>query len=187
MITARTSRETKSYGRRAAASVVGLLALGLLATGCSSPEKEYATPSSLCDVSVPPDLLDPFLPAGKKLSSVPKNDVQGITRCRLVVDEKTVVSASTEWYEKTLREVAGAPYNEVELDSTTTPDKRYIYAVKGGIGLVDCQDPKRPDQRLIASVRVTQGAKDETRMKELITAFTEGVAGSAECERRRLG
>ncbi|MFJ1597193.1 hypothetical protein [Streptomyces sp. NPDC088261] len=161
--------------------------MGLLVAGCSSPAKEYATPSSLCDVAVPSDLLDPFLPAGKKLSSVPKNDVQGVTRCRLVVDGKTVVSASTEWYEKTLREVAGAPYNEVEVDSSTTPDKRYIYAAKGGIGLVDCQDPKRPDQRLVASVRVTRGTEDETRMKKLITAFTEGVAGPAECARRRLG
>lgn len=82
--------------------------------------------------------------------------------------------------------MAGDPLNGVDVNSTTTPDKRYTYTRLGGIGLVDCQDPKRPEQQLVASVRVMKKSGSEAEMKKLITAFTEGVAGSAECARRRL-
>ncbi|MET9483467.1 hypothetical protein [Streptomyces sp. NPDC006638] len=181
--------KTGGRGRRGTLALAGTLLFVVCSASCSSPppKKEYATPDALCGVSVDPGLVAPFLPAGKKISLHPDNSIQGWTLCDVGVDGTRVLSANTKWEEGSLREVAADPLNGVDVNSTTTPDKRYTYTRLGGIGLVDCQDPKRPDQQLVASVRVMKKSGSEAEMKKLITAFTEGVAGPAECARRRLG
>ncbi|WP_327234201.1 hypothetical protein OG349_09525 [Streptomyces sp. NBC_01317] len=177
----------RGRGRGGTIALAGVLLLAVCSASCSSPpKKEYETPDALCGVSVDPGLVAPFLPAGKKISMHPDNSIQGWMLCDVGVDGTRVLSANTKWEEGSLREVAGDPLNGVDVNSTTTPDKRYTYTRLGGIGLVDCQDPKRPEQQLVASVRVMKKSGSEAEMKKLITAFTEGVAGSAECARRRL-
>ncbi|MFF2524593.1 hypothetical protein [Streptomyces liangshanensis] len=174
-------------GRRGTVALAGVLLLAVCSAACSAaPEKEYATPDALCGVSVEPAVVAPFLPAGKKISLRPDNGIQGWMLCDVDVDGTRVLSANTKWEEGSLRDVAGDPLNGADVNSATTPDKRYMYAELGGVGLVDCQDPKRPGQQLFASVRVMKksGSKDE--MRKLITAFTESVATPEECARRKL-
>ncbi|MYV57970.1 hypothetical protein GT042_36870 [Streptomyces sp. SID3212] len=178
---------TGGRGRRGTLALAGALLLAVCSASCSSPpKKEYETPDALCGVSVDPGLVAPFLPAGEKISMHPDNSIQGWMLCDVGVDGTRVLSANTKWGEGSLREVAGDPLNGVDVNSTTTPDKRYTYTRLGGIGLVDCQDPERPDQQLIASVRVMKKSGSEAEMKKLITAYTKSVATPEECARRKL-
>ncbi|WP_157839929.1 hypothetical protein [Streptomyces megasporus] len=176
-------------GRTLAAAAV----LGLCVSACSTPpEKEYATPDALCGTSVPADRLEPFLPAGKEVSTRPgAGGVDGIERCRLHVDGREVLSVTTEWWEKGtgVREAAasmaglsGRDAIGLNGDEKVTEEPPHLYSRTGAITEVVCVKPRKPDQELFASVRISGGrTPGATEVKEFIAAYAEAVGKSDEC------
>jgi hypothetical protein len=167
--------------------------LGLCVSACSSPpDREYETPESLCGVTVPTDRLEPFLPGGKEVSVHPgAAEIDGIERCRLHVDGDEVLSFTTEWWEKGtgLREAATSAaglsgHDSIGLggDEKVREEPPYMYSKTGALAEVSCAKPRKADQELFASARVSAaGEPDEAAMKELIAAYAEAVGKSDEC------
>lgn len=162
--------------------------LGVSACATSEVERGYKIPEALCDTPVSPGLLERVLPAaGETISMTPKNDVSGIKRCRVTVDGKLALSASTEWWgkETTLLKVAST-MRGVKLDDQVTEDRRFAYAERGAVGRVECPNPtvasRKTEGALYATIWITdEGAPNEAAMKDLITAYTAAVTASAEC------
>lgn len=67
-------------------------------------------PKDLCGTKVSSAALEPVLPPGKKISAQPTSAV-GVQRCRVQVDGKTVLSASTE------KRAAGASARDVAMSA----------------------------------------------------------------------
>ncbi|GAA2405828.1 hypothetical protein GCM10010420_37170 [Streptomyces glaucosporus] len=168
---------------RVTVSVVGALLLGLGATACSTQERNYTIPEALCGTAISPDLLEPLLPPGDKLSTTLSDRVEGMKRCLVNVDGKQVLAVGTEWWEKgTSLRVAALTIANVDSDDKETEDGRYLYSENGAIGKVTCPKPRKPDDDLLVTARVHEpGTPDEAAMKKLIAAYAEAVGKSDEC------
>ncbi|MFF8954569.1 hypothetical protein [Streptomyces sp. NPDC014894] len=176
----------------AVATAAGAALLALLASGCtgSEPEaaKSYQVPDSLCGTAVEPDLLEPALPPGEKISTRKKTSV-GYERCHVLVDDTAVLSVRKSWWDAdtTAPEVASSERGGgVELDAQLSDDRRLAWSTKGAVGQVHCPkpsaDPDQRDSRLFATfVIFGDGKAKESQMRKLITAYTESVSTSAEC------
>lgn len=165
------------------APVVGVLLLGLGTTACSTQERSYEIPSALCGTAVSPDLLEPLLPPGDKISITLSDRVEGIKRCLVNVDGKQVLAVGTEWWKKgtSLRKAALVIAN-VDSGDKETEDGRYLYSDTGAIGKVTCPKPRKTDGELLVTARVNEpGTPDEAAMKKLIAAYAEAVGKSDEC------
>ncbi len=167
---------------RAGAPLVTLAAVLSLA-GCSEGEKrEYAVPSDLCGVEVGGDLLDPFLPLGKKIAVTPAEPVDGITRCRVEVDGDVALQVAVEeWKNKpSLREIAaGQAYAKPEEMSS---DKTYLYSDRGAVSKAECPQPTEPGAEVFTVVQVPEsGTGDKDAMQRLIKAYTAAVSTSEVC------
>lgn len=158
---------------RLAASIAGVATLAILSSACSAAEKSYATPGALCGKSISPKFLEPFMPPGKKVSVVSRHETEGIRRCRIYVDGKEVLSASSEWLSKesSLLEVAALPSNSVEPGDTVTKDGRYIYSKTGAIGKVTCLAPPTSGERVFVSIRISGGSLTQRRSRTLFASI----------------
>jgi hypothetical protein len=165
------------------APVVGALLLGLGTTACTSQEKNYEIPSSMCGTAVSPDLTEPLLPPGDKISTALSDKADGMKRCLVYVDDEQVLTFNIEWWRKgtSLARYASV-FPNVEPGDKETEDGRYLYSETGAIGKVVCPEPRKPDDDLFVAARVDEpGKPDEAAMKELIAAYAEAVGKSDEC------
>ncbi|MFE7752937.1 hypothetical protein [Streptomyces sp. NPDC057428] len=169
--------------RKLLPSIAGVAILAISSLACSAPEKSYETPDSLCGKSVPSKLLDPFMPPGKRVSVVSRNETEGIRRCRIYVDDKEVLSASSEWLNKdrSLLEVAAMAYNNVDPGDRKTKDGKYIYSPTGAIGKVTCLTPPTSSERVFASIRISGGKPNAKALKDLIREYAEELKNSDHC------
>ncbi|MFJ8860893.1 hypothetical protein ACIRD8_20995 [Streptomyces sp. NPDC102451] len=160
-----------------------MIILASLNSACSAPEKSYATPGSLCGKSISSKFLDPFMPPGKKVSVVSRHEAEGIRRCRIYVDGKEVLSASSEWLRKdaSLLKVAAMPFNNVDPGDTVTRDGKYIYSKTGAIGEVTCLVPPTSSERVFASIRISGGKPDAEALKNLIREYSKKLDNSDHC------
>ncbi|MFJ8747739.1 hypothetical protein ACIREO_00075 [Streptomyces sp. NPDC102441] len=174
---------TGNADRRLLPSIVGVMILAVISSACAADAKSYETPESLCGTPVPSKLLDPFMTPGKKVSTVSRSETEGIRRCRLYVDDKEILSASTLWISRdtSLLEVAAMAYNSVDPGDKKTKDGRYIYSKTGAIGTVTCQPPPTPNERVFASIRISGGKPDAEALKNLIREYSEKLANSDHC------
>lgn len=161
-----------------------VVSVAAMLTGCSASEdQEYATPDSLCGVSVKSDQLTPFLPPGKKVSSQQSSPNGGTDRCKISVDGKPVIIAGQIWWDErdSVINVANV-HARVESDHVTD-DKKYLYSGTGAVGRSDgCTDSEHPDQNLFTTIQVfTSEADDTPAMKSLIKKYTEEIEGSSAC------
>ncbi|MEU2544879.1 hypothetical protein ABZ618_05465 [Streptomyces roseolus] len=172
------------------AQVVTVLALVLLASGCSQPTEQkraFEVPDSLCDTPIPAELLSPVLPAsGKKITEEQKPG-NGYFRCTVSVDDNSVLNASWAWWEKGTKatKVAATQWG-VKLDEHVSEDGTYTYSDKGGVGHVTCPEPSVPTRKtegdLFAEIFISDdGQPDEEAMKNLIQAYAKAVSASSEC------
>jgi hypothetical protein len=152
--------------------------------GCSKgAEREYALPSSLCGVTVKSDLLAPFLPPGKKVSTRHESPNGGTERCKVSVDGKIAIIAGQIWWERegTVADVAGvhARVNPGHI----TDDEKYIYSGTGAVGKAEgCTDSAHPDQALFTVMQVyASGRADAAAMKSLIVDYTRRVQKKNSC------
>jgi hypothetical protein len=124
------------------------------------------------------------LPAGKVISAHP-TATKWNKRCRLQVDGKPAFSATVEWWEgnTSLARVATDAIG-VDPGDSKTADQRYIYSKSGAVGLVNCPNPRRVKKNLFVSVRVVDESATAAQMEKLITAYSESVAASDDCEAR---
>ncbi|MFJ6850324.1 hypothetical protein ACIQM3_07235 [Streptomyces sp. NPDC091271] len=160
-----------------------MMILAIVGTACSTSGKSYETPSSLCGKSIPSKLLDPFMPAGKSASVVSRHETEGIRRCRIYVDNKEVLSASSEWLRKdmSLRDAARSTFNNVDPDDKITKDGKYIYSKTGAIGAVVCETPPTSSERVFSSIRISGGKPNAEALEGLIREYSEKLANSDHC------
>ncbi|MFF4660204.1 hypothetical protein [Streptomyces sp. NPDC001381] len=162
------------------AFVAAMTAL-LSVAACSSPEKKYTVPESLCGIDVPQDLLKPLLPEGETITEHPESS-GSTTRCRVHVDGESVLSASTERWavETTATDVAESAL-AVDPQDQQSDQGRYIYSATGAVGKVDCAKVEAGRASLWASVRVTHDNAQAADMLKLIRAYAAAVGVSEEC------
>lgn len=166
------------------ARTVSLLAAGLTLAGCSSGttdgRREYAVPPSLCGNHLPASALAPLLPAGKKISSV-KTGSPGFIRCRLVVDERVVVTSIVERRDSstTLSDVAYGTYG-LGPDSVEKQGK-YVVSDAQGVGRVDCGGPRKEDHETFTMIRAEDVEAGTPAMVKAITALTAAASTAKAC------
>lgn len=173
-----------STAQRIALLMTGI-ALGATLSGCSaSEEREYALPRSLCDVTVDPDLLSPFLPSGEKVSARQETPNDGTQRCNVSVDNKVALVAGQLWWDEggSVAEVA-AVHAQVGK-GRLTDDEMFFYSGTGAVGKVEgCRDSSHPNQILFTTIQVfTSGRDDTSTMKRLITDYTKQVHSNNNCK-----
>ncbi|MFF3661455.1 hypothetical protein [Streptomyces olivochromogenes] len=158
--------------------------MGIALSGCSKDEvREYALPKSLCGVTVKSDLVSPFLPAGKKISTQQESPNGGTERCKISIDGKVAMIAGQLWWEKegTVMDVA-AVHAQV-APGTVTDDKRYLYSGTGAVGKAEgCSDSTHPDQHLFTVMQVfAPDLDDAATMKRLIVDYTKRIQEKNKC------
>ncbi|WBO63480.1 hypothetical protein [Streptomyces camelliae] len=170
--------------RRFTAATSLFVMFGMM-VGCSTSDekKEYDVPRALCGISVSPDLVDPFLPPGKKLKVLDTRPVPTRKICRLDVDGKWALMANLEWWadDVSISTVAGA---NPQLGSAKPSDNEAYFSSGTGavVQVTGCKNPEHKGQLLYTSLRVRDsGLADTTAMKKLATIFTKAVGKSDEC------
>ncbi|MEU0119553.1 hypothetical protein ABZ137_39245 [Streptomyces bobili] len=165
-------------------ALAGALAFSACAGGVGELEKKYTTPSAPCGISLPPELLDVFLPGGDSISVKPSAPNGGTKRCELIVDGNVSVRQTQTWWGKgESAATVAAAYDKMD-DGQVTDDNRYLYSGTGAVGeaTTSCKSPAHPDQTLYAVIQVfTPDRSDMGAMKRLITAYTKALAVSGEC------
>ena len=152
-------------------------------SGCSEDEakREYATPRTLCGTAIDSDDLAPFLPAGKKIT-VKGTSGGGINRCKVIVDNKIVATATQAWLEDGRTTAYFATGQALDpLDHSTDGD-RFRFSGNEAFGKTrNCIDAKYK-QELYTAVQA-QGSthSDADAMKRLIVAYTGEVEESVAC------
>ncbi|MET9447510.1 hypothetical protein [Streptomyces cinerochromogenes] len=172
-----------SMARRLVAATAALAALGLI-VGCSASDdkKDYDVPRALCGVSVDPDLVSPFLPAGEKIRMSETRPVPSRKNCRVDVDGKWALMANLEWWGDDTSISTVASGNPQLEKAQLSPDGN-VYSGTGAVALVDgCKNPRHAQQLLFTSLRVRDpDLGDVSAMKKLATTYTEAVGRSDEC------
>ncbi|MFJ1736990.1 hypothetical protein [Streptomyces sp. NPDC088254] len=162
------------------ACVAAMTAL-LSAAACSSSDKKYTVPESLCGIDVPQNLLKPLLPEGETLTE--HLESSGSTkRCRIHIDGKSVLSASTErWEDETTANDVAQSALAVDPQDAQSDKGRYIYSATGAVGKVDCAKAEAAHAPLWASIRVTHDKAKAADMLKLIKAYAAAVGDSQGC------
>ncbi|MGW7266957.1 hypothetical protein [Streptomyces sp. NPDC054842] len=163
-----------------AAAVVGGMALA----GCSQEEKrEYALPESLCGAPVRPELLEPLLPPGKKVSTRTETPNGGTRRCTIAVDGKVALVAGQIWWDKDegVSDVAAA--HAKVSPGTVTGSGTYLYSSTGAVGRASgCETSEHPDQALFTTLQVyAPDRSDKAAMRKLIADYTKSTKKSDAC------
>lgn len=156
---------------RLSAAAVAVLALSLSACS-SSPQREYDIPTSLCGTTISPDLLKPFLPAGKKVR-VEDSPSRSERSCSVLVDDKEAVTLGQSWWPE------GTPAHKVQDDNPgLKPLKKeaegghFAYTDTNAVRLVPCTAAQAGHGMLYAD-GWTSGSGDEAAMRKLISAYSE--------------
>ncbi|MFE7645090.1 hypothetical protein [Streptomyces phaeoluteigriseus] len=141
-------------------------------------------PSTLCGISLDPELLAAFLPGGDSISVKSSSPNGGTKRCDLIVDGDVSVRQTQAWWGSgESASTVAAAYDKMD-DGQVTDDNRYLYSGMGAVGktTASCRSSDHPDQTLYAVIQVfTPDRSDSGAMKRLITAYTKTLGTSGEC------
>ncbi|MFD5256658.1 hypothetical protein ACFWM5_27985 [Streptomyces bobili] len=165
-------------------ALAGVLAVSACSGEGGEQDKKYTTPSTLCGISLDPELLDVFLPGGDSVSVKSSTPNGGTKRCELIVDGNVSLRQTQTWWGKgESAATVAAGYDKME-DGQITDDDRYLYSGTGAVGKTTtlCKSPDHPDQTLYAVIQVfTPDRSDTGAMKRLITAYTKALGESGAC------
>lgn len=166
--------------------------LGVVLAGCSKggdeQEKNYATPDSLCGVTVESDLLSPFLPPGDRVSMKRSFPDGGTERCTVIVDKsKVALFADQEWLPERENLRLAAPSSVRGNPDQVAEGNKYLYAGAGATGRINgCADPTHPNQALFTTIQSFAPDREDSRsMGKLIKAYTKTVEQSKACHPKR--
>lgn len=182
-----TTRSARSRRLRTPLALMALV--GLTLAGCSEPEpkRAYTTPDNLCGIGISPTILESVLPPGDKVSSS-KTALDGLTRCRVVVDNTQVLSAGTEWFEEGTSMARVLASHMADLNDKASKDGRYVYSGEGGVAKINCLTPperlRNEDPFATILVRKDLDA-DEEAVHKLLLAYTDAVGKSTDCNSAR--
>jgi hypothetical protein len=163
---------------------VSIFALLFTLSACSSgePEREYATPKSLCGITVDPEELTDFLPPGKKVSTTATSSPPKATRCTVSVDGKKIIYITQEWWNdmSVLEFAQGMTLDELD---GRTDDGRFAYTGNQAFGKTeDCRKKSEGDQVLYTAIQATGSKhKNADAMKKMIANYTAAVEKSNAC------
>ncbi|MEU5536531.1 hypothetical protein [Streptomyces sp. NPDC020362] len=166
------------------AATAVLAAFGVLAD-CSGPsaKKEYDVPTALCGVSVDPEVISPFLPAGKQATVVQTRPVPSRKLCRVDVDGRWAMMANLQWWADDVSVDTVAYANPQLGKAGQSAGDHFLYSGTGAVKIVDgCKNSGHSGHLLYISVRVRDSdLGDAPAMKKLATTYTEAVGHSDEC------
>ncbi|MEU0528634.1 hypothetical protein [Streptomyces niveus] len=163
----------------------GVLGLTLAGCGTSEPRKEYKIPNAFCGIRISPDLLEPTLPPGKKLT-IRFNEAVGESSCSVVVDKKTAVHITTGWRDKgtTALKVAHDQIG-VDLSEKISKDESYVYSNEGAVSEIDCSNHsnkyRRENYQLFTQFFLTDMKAKQSEIKALLFGLTKAIGASDEC------
>ncbi|MER7227207.1 hypothetical protein ABT370_29075 [Streptomyces rubradiris] len=118
------------------AATAMLAVLGTIA-GCSGSDAErgYAAPKYLCGVPVAPDLLSPFLPAGKTVKVRESRPVPSSEMFRVDVDGTRAVMAELHWWEEGVDVSTVVTANPETEKAARSVDDNFFYTATGAVKL----------------------------------------------------
>ncbi|MEU0955296.1 hypothetical protein ABZ353_23580 [Streptomyces niveus] len=163
----------------------GVLSLALTGCGTPEPKKEYKIPNAFCGMRISPDLLEPTLPPGKKLT-IRFSEAVGESSCSVVVDKKTALSITTGWREKgtTALKVAHDQIG-VDLTEKISKDESYVYSSEGAVSKIDCPNHsnkyRRENYQLFTQFFLTDMKAKQSETKALLFGLTKAIIASDEC------
>lgn len=159
------------------------VALSLSVSGCGTEEKkrEYPIPESLCGLKAGAELVEPFMPPGKRVRLVEEGDDIVIWSCDVSVDGEDVFQITREWWEPGWSARRFAPSQAYVKPEHEAADKSYVYSDRGAVTAVRCTEQgKKWDVFLVARVRNT-GVSNAEAMEKFITAYREEFLRSDPC------
>jgi hypothetical protein len=150
--------------------------------GCSEgQERDYAVPRSLCGIPVEVADLAPFLPSGKSIT-FSASDKSGIKRCKVVVDEKVVLSTLQVWLEEGRTTKYLASGLSFETVDHSADNGRFWYGGNEAYGKTrNCVDVKYKQELYTGFQAGGSEHEDSDAMKRIILSYTREVERSAEC------
>jgi hypothetical protein len=176
---------------RAVSSGVLAGCVAFLLSGCGE-ERDYAVPAKVCGARVEPDLLEPLLPPGDKLTAT-KDDFggnRGLEGCTVHVDGRVVLSTQGEWRAERLsaEEAATNPSPEPFAGG------RFASWDRGAATVLACHAPARDvvsaDEgegqarymTLVVDVPVPDEGTEDA-MKKFIVEYARAYAETLPCQK----
>lgn len=164
------------------AAVAAGLAFSL--TGCNDgATREYSIPKSLCGVAVDPNLLEPFLPAGKQRAIKEGEPVaDAIVTCELSVDDAVVFSIEQE-----RREPGASPrdiaVNQLNVrDLSESPAEEYVYSDRVAVSVVHCESPQAVEEDLSVIIKVLKpGIANKSALGKFIASYSRAYKKQQPC------
>ncbi|TXL84099.1 hypothetical protein [Streptomyces sp. IB2014 016-6] len=163
----------------------GVMSLALAGCSNSEPKKEYKIPNAFCGMQISPDLVEPTLPPGKKLTTRFSQAV-GESSCRVVVDKKTALHITTGWHEKGTTALKVA-YGQIGVDLTEkiSKDESYVYSDEGAVSKIACPNHsnkyRRENYELFTQFFLTDMKAKQSEVKALLFGLTKAIVASDEC------
>lgn len=170
---------------------VGLVALALVLpiglAGCGGEEKkEYAVPTSLCGVPVDPQLLDPLLPPGKKISQREGHYAKGVPRqgCSVKIDGDVWLHLYGEWREAGFTALDAAADHVVGGGGfRTTTNGEIASWYRGAATAFPCRNGEWKAYSTVAeSVERDDRDANEEALQKFIGSYSKALAKELPCE-----
>ncbi|MEU3525572.1 hypothetical protein AB0E62_17145 [Streptomyces sp. NPDC038707] len=130
-----------------------------------------------------PDLLSPFLPAGKKVEVRESRPVPTRKMCRVDVDGRWAVMADLQWWEDDVDVSTVVTANPETDKAAQSAGNGFFYTGTGAVKLAkSCKNPEHARHLLYTSIQVNDSdLGNSAAMKKLAAAFTDAVERSREC------
>ncbi|MFF6999959.1 hypothetical protein ACFY93_34210 [Streptomyces sp. NPDC008313] len=175
---------TSPASRTGTFAAVAAIILAVPLSACSKgAEKAYSVPHIVCGTKVNADLMSPFLPPGKKISTQSLTPNDGTRRCRVIVDEKVALIFGQIWWGE-----KGSIADVASVHFRVTPENaaengKYLYSETGAVAKTEeCSTSKHPDQDLFTVIQVSAPDREnKSVMRRLIADYTENVEKSDAC------
>ncbi|MTE18584.1 hypothetical protein F0L17_05450 [Streptomyces sp. TRM43335] len=157
------------------------LLLTVAACGEAQEKREYAIPSSLCDVDVKPATLSPFLPPGKDITLTEEGTDDFRKTCSVSVNGNVIFEVKREWWEEGWSTRRFATVHAYVKPDHQTPDENYVYSDRSGLGVVRCS-PEEDDQDLFIVAKADENTADAEAMRKFLAEYHASLAGHAPCD-----
>ncbi|NEE17519.1 hypothetical protein G3M58_65035 [Streptomyces sp. SID7499] len=174
-------RTTLRKRRLISTATLATLILTLSGCGNDGQKREYATPSTLCGISVDGDALAPFLPSGRKIT-VKDKSYPGAKGCQVIVDNKLIFTTNQMWLKEGSTTAFVAARQSLDATDHSADSGRFRYSEDEAYGKTrDCVDTKYKQELFTIMQASGSTHGDAEAMKRLIISYTKEVEKSAEC------
>ncbi|GAA3639814.1 hypothetical protein GCM10023079_32340 [Streptomyces chitinivorans] len=174
-------RTGKGGSRSAFASLIAVPLLALAGCGESEEQRrEYPLPESLCGVSIDTDLVDSFMPPGKRIQQTENEAGLIVWTCEVSVDGKDVFRISHDNWEPGWSTRRFAVRHAYVKPVHEAADKSYVYSENGAVATVRCTD-QGGDRDLFLVAKANENTAGAKGMEKFIVAYRDEFLKSDPC------